>query len=138
MHPGRIELAEPIFFQKDRSRVRHQFFTELQQLARVLQKRTDLTLIWIEGHADSTGPERWNLELSRSRSAAVAKILIAEGIAPERLRPVGYGEARPLVTTPHGESNERNRRVHFFTESSDPQALPPAGTELAPTTGDQP
>jgi len=28
--------------------------------------------------------------------------------------------------------------VHFFTESSDPQAIPPAGTELDPATGDKP
>src|SRR6185369_13114719 len=109
-------------FDKDRRRVRHRFHPELVQLARVLKKRKELTLIWIEGHADATGPARWNLELSRGRAAEVAKILIAEGIDLARLRPVGFGEARPLVPTPRGESNEKNRRVHFFTDTAEDAA----------------
>ena len=125
VHLGRIELADPIFFDKDRKRVRHRFFPELQQLARVLNKRSELAVIWIEGHADATGPERWNLELSRHRAEAVAQILITNGVKAERLKPVGFGEARPLVNTRHGESNEKNRRVHFFTDKA-PDVKTPA------------
>jgi outer membrane protein OmpA-like peptidoglycan-associated protein len=62
------------------------------------------------------------------RAESVAKVLVAHGVPSWRLRPVGYGEARPLVPTPRGESNEKNRRVHFFTESSDA----PADVEIAP------
>ena len=60
VHRGRIELADPIFFDNNRRRIRHRFFPELEQLARVLSRRRDFTTIWIEGHADDTGPERWN------------------------------------------------------------------------------
>lgn len=127
VHRGRIELATPIFFAKDRKRVRHQFLPELQQLARVLNRRTELTTIWIEGHADATGPERWNLQLSRWRAEAVAHVLIQYGVKAERLKPVGFGEARPLVPAKRGESNEKNRRVHFFTDKA-PDTLP-AGVE---------
>ena len=130
VHRGRIELADPIYFKKDRKRVRSQFLPELVQLARVLERRSELTLIWIEGHADATGPERWNLELSRLRAQAVADVLIRHGVAAARLKPVGFGEAKPQVQTPRGESNEKNRRVHFFTDSSDPL---PAGVEPMPS-----
>ena len=129
VHRGRIELATPIFFVKDRKRVRHQFLPELEQLARVLNRRTELATIWIEGHADATGPERWNLELSRLRAEAVAQVLIHHGVKPERLRPVGFGEARPLVKSKHGESNERNRRVHFFTDKAPSAPALPAAVE---------
>ncbi len=132
IHRGRIELADPIFFATDRKRVRHRYLPELDQLARVLKQRTEIKLVWIEGHADATGPERWNLELSRLRAQSVASILIAHGIAPERLKPVGFGEARPLVPTPRGEENEKNRRVHFFTDSDTP--LPPG---VEPKPGDE-
>jgi outer membrane protein OmpA-like peptidoglycan-associated protein len=115
--PGRIELAQPIFFQLNRKRIRFGFRDELKQLARVLQRRPELTYIWIEGHADATGPEAWNMTLSRARAEAVAQFLISEGIAPSRLAPVGFGEARPMVPTPHGVPNERNRRVHFYTDA---------------------
>lgn len=114
---GRIELADPIFFQTNRKRIRHRYFDELMQLGRVLERRTELTSIYIEGHADATGPERWNLELSRSRAVQVVAFLVAHGVDGARLHPVGFGEARPLEPGPP-IANERNRRVHFFTESS--------------------
>src|SRR5207253_302517 len=85
--------------------------------------RTDLGVIWIEGHADRTGPSAWNLRLSRRRARAVAEFLVEHAVAPQRLRTAGYGEARPLVPTPAGVANERNRRVQF---------LPDNGTDAQP------
>ena len=127
VHRGRIELADPIFFDNNRRRIRHRFFPELEQLARVLVRRRDFTTIWIEGHADDTGPERWNLLLSRNRSESVAQFLVAHGVAVSRLKPVGFGEAKPLVHSRRGEPNEKNRRVHFFTDSETPKDLPLPG-----------
>jgi OmpA-OmpF porin, OOP family len=115
---GRIELSHPIFFDTDRKRIHSRFHDELDQLARALERRPELTLIWIEGHADATGPERWNLQLSRLRSAEVARYLEKRGIDGARLRAVGFGEARPMIATPRGEANDKNRRVHFYTEST--------------------
>lgn len=124
--PGRIELAHPIFFDKDRKRVHHRFFDELRQLARALARRTGIRQVWIEGHADATGPARWNLALSRRRAEAVAQFLIRSGVDPTRLHPVGFGEARPFIATPQGLPQPFNRCVHFYTEGSD---QPPAPLE---------
>lgn len=125
---SRIELADPIFFAKDRKRIRSRYWDELDQLARVLNRRPEITTVWIEGHADATGPERWNLELSRLRAAEVAKFLTRRHVDPARLKPVGYGEAKPLVATPRGQDNEANRRVHFYTDHQPP----PPPTEVGP------
>jgi outer membrane protein OmpA-like peptidoglycan-associated protein len=119
---GRIELAQPIFFELNRRRIRSTFHDELRELARVLLRRPELTCIMIEGHADQTGPKPWNLELSRARAAFVARFLVAQGVAAERLAPVGFGEARPMIPTPHGVPNEKNRRVHFYTDVTRPDA----------------
>lgn len=119
---GRVELAQPIFFKLNRKRIRTRFRDELLQLVRVLNRRSDIARVWIEGHADATGPERWNLELSRSRAEVVARFLEREGVDASRLAPVGFGEARPLVPAVAGEPNERNRRVHFFTDTGAPVA----------------
>lgn len=124
VHRGRIELADPIFFDKDRRRIHHRYYPELEQLARVLQRRRDFSTIWIEGHADNTGPVRWNLALSRNRATSVAQFLIAHGVEASRLKAVGFGEARPLVPSPRGESNEKNRRVHFFTDTETTHITP--------------
>jgi len=129
---GRIELADRIFFDTDRKRIHTRYRDELDQLARAINRRTNIRLVWIEGHADAIGPERWNLELSRLRAEEVAKYLVKRGVAPDRLRPVGFGEARPLVPTPYGARSEKNRRVHFYTDGeSTPPAPPTASVETA-------
>jgi outer membrane protein OmpA-like peptidoglycan-associated protein len=117
---GRVELADPIFFDLNRKRVRSRFHEELIELARALKRRPVVTRVWIEGHADSTGPAEWNQKLSRARASAVADFLVAHGVDRERLAPVGFGEARPLVPTPPGTENARNRRVQFFIDVERP------------------
>lgn len=121
---GRIELADPIFFENNHARVRNQFRQELQGLAEVLQRRTEVGKVWIEGHADATGPEHWNIELSRLRARAVARYLEAHGVPADRLEPVGFGEAKPLIPTKHGVANEKNRRVHFYTDLAPQPSAP--------------
>jgi outer membrane protein OmpA-like peptidoglycan-associated protein len=113
---GRIELAQPVFFDTDRKRIHHRYFDELRQLASVIERHREWTTIWIEGHTDAAGPEEWNQTLSRNRALSVAAFLVAHGIDAARLRPVGFGEARPLVQTAPGVANDKNRRVHFFTD----------------------
>jgi outer membrane protein OmpA-like peptidoglycan-associated protein len=125
---GRIELAQPIFFELNRRRIRSTFHDELRELARVLQRRPELKCIMIEGHADQTGPKPWNLELSRARAAFVARFLVAQGVDAARLAPVGFGEAKPLIPTPAGVPNEKNRRVHFYTDVAQPEGANPVAT----------
>ncbi len=115
---GRIELSQPIFFDTNRQRIHHRYFPELLQLARAIARRPALAKVWIEGHADATGPKRWNLQLSRKRANILAKFLVAHGVDPRRLCPVGFGEAQPLVPSRAGVSRDENRRVHFFTDAS--------------------
>ncbi len=126
--PGRIELAQPIFFELNKRRIRSTFHDELRELARVLRRRPEMKLVMIEGHADQTGPKPFNLELSRERARFVARFLVEQGVEASRLAPVGFGEARPLVPTPHGVPNEKNRRVHFYTEVMQPVGAAPVAT----------
>ncbi len=126
--PGQIELSKPVFFDTNRKRIHHQFLDELGQLGRALNRRPELTTVWIEGHADATGPARWNLYLSRLRAAEVGRYLAKHGVDRARIKAVGYGEAHlPVQET---GANRENRSVHFFTEVSAPDATP-AGDVLA-------
>lgn len=70
--------------------------------------------ILIEGHTDSipTGHQRRNnLNLSVRRANAIAKILIARGIASHRISVVGHGDTRPIDTNRTEEGRAKNRRV---------------------------
>jgi len=65
----------------------------------------------IQGHADSTGTEPYNDELSEKRAKFVKKLVIKKGIAPKRLTSVGFGEKRPVASNKSPLGRQRNRRV---------------------------
>jgi outer membrane protein OmpA-like peptidoglycan-associated protein len=63
----------------------------------------------IEGHTDSVGRRDRNLDLSQRRAQTLADLLIAAGVARDRLIVHGYGPDRPLPGVP--ASAGENRRV---------------------------
>lgn len=69
--------------------------------------------VTVEAHTDNQGSAASNLELSRKRALTVARFLVAEGIAGERLRPQAYGESRPLESNATPEGRRTNRRVEI-------------------------
>jgi outer membrane protein OmpA-like peptidoglycan-associated protein len=66
----------------------------------------------IEGHASAEGDYNANLQLSQERAERIARDLVAMGVAPERVVPVGYGEAEARYpdTSPE-EERGLDRRV---------------------------
>ena len=68
--------------------------------------------VQIEGHADASGPDTYNLTLSQLRARAVRAYLIEQhGITPERLPFVGKGESEPYDA--RNPAAPVNRRVVF-------------------------
>ncbi|PMR74122.1 OmpA/MotB family protein [Billgrantia endophytica] len=74
--------------------------------------------ISVEGHTDSIPistarfPSNW--ELSSARAIAVLRYLDEIGVAPGRLRAVGYAETRPLESNETAEGRASNRRVELL------------------------
>lgn len=67
----------------------------------------------IEGHTDSRGTEEYNAALSQRRAQAVEDYLISQGIADERVTPVGMGEGYPVASNLNAAGQFENRRVDF-------------------------
>jgi len=67
----------------------------------------------VEGHTDSRGSEAYNQELSQRRAQAVVDYLIEQGISPDRLNAVGYGENTPIRNNDTEAGRAKNRRVDF-------------------------
>jgi len=71
--------------------------------------------IHVEGYTDNVPvnsaqfPSNW--ELSAARAAAVVKILTDEGVAPNRLAAVGYGQYNPIAENDTAEGRAQNRRI---------------------------
>jgi outer membrane protein OmpA-like peptidoglycan-associated protein len=68
------------------------------------------------GHADRSGPDPYNQRLSERRVVSVTRALGGQGIASERVGGYGVGETQPLVPTPDGAREPRNRRVEVTVE----------------------
>jgi outer membrane protein OmpA-like peptidoglycan-associated protein len=73
----------------------------------------DLTFT-LEGHADASGTEEYNLELSQKRAESVKQYLEKKyQVNPDRLNVVGKGETELLE--PENPGSEKNRRVRIIT-----------------------
>jgi OOP family OmpA-OmpF porin len=68
----------------------------------------------VTGHTDNVGSAPSNLDLSKRRAAAVAKVLGADfAIAADRLTPDGKGDTVPMTPNTSAEGRAMNRRVEF-------------------------
>ncbi|TRD22359.1 OmpA family protein [Palleronia caenipelagi] len=105
-----VRLPQDILFAVDSAAVQPGLRGDLQLLANSLNKYS-ASSVEIQGHTDNTGDAGYNQGLSQRRAQSVTSELIAYGVAPSRLRPVGYGESRPIADNLTDAGRAQNRRV---------------------------
>jgi outer membrane protein OmpA-like peptidoglycan-associated protein len=69
--------------------------------------------IIVVGHTDRVGTDTFNDALALRRAETVRAMLVARGISPASITVVGRGKREPLVPTPDGVAEPRNRRVEI-------------------------
>ncbi|MEZ0540113.1 OmpA family protein [Fibrella arboris] len=106
------ETLNNLFFESGRYELSGKSLTELERLADFL-KTNPTTRIEIAGHTDDRGDPTANLELSRKRAQSVIDYLAKMGVAPTRLKAIGYGKTRPAVKGTTDEARQRNRRIEW-------------------------
>ena len=100
-----------VLFDTGKYDVKPIYYPEIQKLADFMATNPNTTVI-IEGHTDSVGDDKDNIELSRNRANAIALVVIRQfGISRDRIRGIGYGESRPIATNDTAQGREQNRRV---------------------------
>lgn len=87
-------LIDNIFYDFDKATLRPESTVALDELITLLGENPNVT-IELSAHCDYRGPAAYNKVLSQRRAEAVVTYLIAHGIDPERLSPVGYGKEKP-------------------------------------------
>jgi OOP family OmpA-OmpF porin len=89
------------------------FHEELDQIGSFLQSHSQAFAV-IDGYADNTGTEEYNLRLSRRRAEGVANYLQNKhNIAADRLVVLWYGQANPIASNDDEKGRALNRRVEI-------------------------
>ena len=68
----------------------------------------------VVGHADTEGPRKMNQQLGMDRAMEIKNLLLSQGIDPRIIEVTSHGEGNPLVKTPDGVAEPRNRRVEVI------------------------
>ncbi|MDR3579634.1 MAG: OmpA family protein [Oryzomonas sp.] len=100
-----------IEFDTNKSNIKPQYHDELKKLGAFLSEFPKATGV-IEGHTDNVGNKAANMKLSQRRAESVRNYLIEKfGIAPERIKAVGYGPTKPIASNKTKAGKEQNRRI---------------------------
>ena len=109
----RIRLPNDVLFASGSAELEQPGHDLIQRLAQVFAP-VDRP-ISVEGHSDNVPiatprfPSNWYL--SSARADAVVEVLAAFGVAPPRLRAIGYADTRPVAGNDSAEGRAANRRV---------------------------
>ena len=87
---------ENVFYEFGRWELTKASEEELDRLVKLLNDNPNIT-IELSAHTDLKGNDDFNQELAQKRAQSCCDYLIKHGIERERLTPVGYGEAKPVV-----------------------------------------
>ncbi|MDQ5986360.1 MAG: Peptidoglycan-associated lipoprotein [Syntrophus sp. SKADARSKE-3] len=101
-----------IFFESDSARPST---ASLGLLPKVIDAVKDRKSVYISiiGHTDTVGRAEYNRRLSLKRARAIADLLVARGIDRSLIEIDYFGKEKPLVQTPDGVAEPRNRRVEI-------------------------
>jgi outer membrane protein OmpA-like peptidoglycan-associated protein len=84
----------------------------LDKLVEILVAQNKGLYLEIQGHADSTGPEDWNVYLGKKRAEAVMEYLHDQYHIPlHRMEVISYGSDKPMADNSTSEGRSQNRRV---------------------------
>lgn len=110
---GSKVVLKNIFFNVGKADLKIESIGELESILNLMEKNPGVKL-QINGHTDDSGDDATNKALSLKRAQAVEAFLVQRGIDSQRLRSVGYGEERPIVSNDdESGGREINRRTEI-------------------------
>lgn len=113
-----ITVVGDLLFDSGKSKIRPEAYPLLDKVSAILKDNMAQFNVGIEGHTDNVPIKlsgwKSNWELSTARALSVLHYLVKDqGIAPERLSAIGYGEYRPVDSNETADGRKQNRRVEI-------------------------
>ncbi|MFP4161541.1 MAG: flagellar motor protein MotD [Ectothiorhodospira sp.] len=110
-----VEINTSILFGSGSAELASDAVPILQRLAAILEQFP--VRVHVEGHTDdvpistSVYPSNW--ELSAGRAATVVNLFARNGVDPDQMAAIGFGEYRPVGDNDTPEGRMENRRVNI-------------------------
>ncbi|MCG9792063.1 OmpA family protein [Flavobacterium algicola] len=101
-----------INFDTDKATLQQDGQKNVDEIFALLTNNSKLKLS-IEGHTDNSGSVEHNKQLSADRANTVMYALAGKGIDINRLKVIGFGAEKPLITNTTEENKAKNRRVEL-------------------------
>lgn len=108
-----LNLSVLLLFGFDEDTLSSESKAEIRRLSGTLQS-VGINNLRIEGHADATGDEEYNLQLSQRRADRVAEIFVQAGTPDYLITTQGMGVDFPIATNKTAQGREQNRRVSII------------------------
>lgn len=108
-----IEINTSLLFRSGEAELEEVALPVLSKIAGILQRYPNF--IQVEGYTDNLPintymfPSNW--ELSSARAASVVHVFMNNGVRPDKMAAIGYGEYRPITDNATAEGRRSNRRV---------------------------
>ena len=99
-----------LLFENGSSVLRADSLGQLDEIATASHRRMAVR-VTISGHTDAVGSDRLNDALARARAEEVKQQLLRRQVPPALISTSSHGKGNPLVPTPDGVAEPRNRRV---------------------------
>ena len=120
----RVVYPEDVFFSSDSSKLTEDAVRVIDNVAASLWKEPADVTVFIVGHTDSRGSERYNLQLGNQRAQSVAKDFAYRRVPQSQIYRVSFGEFAPVASNETQDGRARNRRVEFlFSARPEPIAI---------------
>jgi outer membrane protein OmpA-like peptidoglycan-associated protein len=123
-----VNLSSQVLYSVGKAQLKPEAFKSLDEVVNLLQTYSENKVV-IEGHTDSLGSRKKNLELSGARGWTVYSYLVKHGIEPSRLSVQGFGPDKPIASNRTASGRAQNRRVEIIILKKTPAVpLPAAST----------
>jgi outer membrane protein OmpA-like peptidoglycan-associated protein/tetratricopeptide (TPR) repeat protein len=101
-----------VYFDLNKAVLKPESNNELMVLAQFLKDNSNIR-VELGGHTDSTGSEKFNLQLSKERAESVMLFLVKQGIEISRIETKGYGSSKSISSNETEEGRRLNRRTEL-------------------------
>jgi OmpA-OmpF porin, OOP family len=107
----KIQMKLTINFDYDKDDIKPIYYKQLNKVARLMSRNPKAKLL-IEGHTDSTGNFKYNMDLSRRRAESIRTFLVGGGLVEgKRVSAKGFGPTQPIATNNTDAGRAKNRRI---------------------------